>query len=563
MQAKQRIVDALKQSIESINSELSVLDSQQINDIKFEIIEIKDARLGDLSTNCAFKLCKLFKMSPMTLSRLWVEHLLKNSSDDFKSIEACEPGFINFFLKKEDFYQVLDRVLDQKETYGFNRKNAKNQKIILEYVSANPTGPLTLAHARQAIVGDVLANILESVGYEVFREYYLNDRGLQIETLGYSIYLRYLELNKNEIEFPDDCYQGDYIKILAQEILDKDQSRWVDQWENSETKEYFSNFGKNTIMDEIKTSLSIARVPFDQFFSEEAFSKTDAISKVLTRLEKDGHLYQQDGATWFKATNFKDDKDRVLIRSNGQMTYITPDIAYHLNKLERKFHQIINIWGPDHHGYIPRIRAAIEALGYPPECLNVIILQLSTLYEGDKKLSMSTRKGEFITQDQVLEEVGVDAARFFFCMRTTDAHLDFDLQLAKDQSSENPVYYIQYAHARICSIQNQAIEKGILMDQLPSHINWDLLIEEEEKEIIKLMQSFPDILTRAAEVYQPCKLTEYLKELAKSFHSYYNKYKVIGDDISLSYTRLGFVLAIRQVLKNALQLLRIDAPEKM
>ena len=558
---KNEISDCLKEAWKIIKEENNF--SSDIR-IKFIVMETKDQRFGDLSSNVAMQLAKQVNRQPMDLAELFIkklEELARSGPVPFSSTQAHAPGFINFFLKSDSFYDVLSEIMKKKSEYGFQKKGSRNKKVLIEYVSANPTGPLTLAHARQAVVGDVISNLLEADGYHVHREYYLNDRGLQIETLGKSIYLRYLEICGEKIEFPEDAYQGEYIIQIAQEIYEKDQKKWVE--ENEKTNEYFSEYGKSLIMKWIKKSLDQARVCFDEYFSEEKFVQTSAISEVLDIFKENNLSYQKDNATWFKSTQFDDDKDRVLIRSNGKMTYITPDIAYHKNKFKRGYDLLINIWGPDHHGYIPRMMAAMMALGYKKEQLKVIILQLSTLYEGDKKLSMSTRKGEFITQDEVIKEVGVDAARFFFCMRTTDAHLDFDLNLAKEKSPDNPVYYVQYAHARICNILRVAGDKGYDIDLTTQNVSLSMLTENQEKEIIKHLGRFSDVIHKSATQNQPCKLTEYLKDLARLFHSYYNKTRVVGEDKELSLTRLYFIKCIRQVIAGGLGLLKIDAPEKM
>jgi arginyl-tRNA synthetase len=511
---------------------------------------------GDLATNVALRLSKEVKLPPRKVAECIIAHL--ETVDSFPSllsrVEVAGPGFINFFLKPEVFYPLLSRI--EKEGAGYGSTNlGEGKRILIEFVSANPTGPLTVAHGRHAAVGDVLANILDRVGYKVSREYYYNDAGRQMDILGKSIEARYRQLLGQEIAFPEEGYRGDYITDIAQEIVNEHGREVKDAG-------LFGRVAEERIFAGIRKDLSDFGVQFDSWFKERSIYEKGEVQKAIADLEGKGNLYEKEGALWFRSSSFGDEKDRVIKRSNGQFTYLAPDIAYHRNKYERGFQQLIDILGPDHHGYMGRLRAAVEALGYDKESLKIIILQLVSLYRGKEKLRMSTRAGDFVTLRRIIDEVGKDAARFFFLMRGTNSHLNFDLELARKESPENPVYYVQYAHARICSILNFAAEKSSKAGGA-GEIDLSFLREEEELKIIKQLAQFPEVLEACALSLEPHGLTLYLRDLAASFHNFYNIFRVIGEEGNLNAARLVLVKSIKTTLENGLLLLGVSAPEKM
>ena len=522
-----------------------------------------DSLHGEFSSNIALKSSKIFKKPPMDLANEFLRIIEENTQDDqFKDgiakIEVKKPGFINFYLTPQLLYSILDDVFKKEDHYGrldFGNK----KKIQIEFVSANPTGPLSVAHARQAAVGDALANILNFLGFDAQREYYINDGGNQINILGNSIKCRAIELLGGTVNFPEEGYQGDYIKDMAQIFLDKNKIADVKTLESADEKQLIE-FGVTYLLDVIKKDLDDFGVHFQTWSHESKIATKGKIEEVLDYLGEKGFLYEKDDALWFKSTDFGDDKDRVVEKSDGTYTYLTPDIVYHKNKYERKFEQVINIWGPDHHGYIPRLTSAIEALGQDREALKVLIVQLATIYRDGNPVSMSTRRGEFISLREVIDEVGVDAARFFFLMRHIKVHLDFDLELAKKQTAENPVYYIQYAHARVYSINAKAVTEKIK----PSISSFQLLKETEELELIKKLGSFSDVLMICHNELDPYALVSYLQDLATGFHKFYDQHRVIDPQNSeCSAQRLALSNATRIVLANGLRLLGLSTPEKM
>jgi len=522
-----------------------------------------DSQHGEFASNIAMKSSKIFKKSPMDLADEFLTTFQNSAQEDlFKGeiakIEVKKPGFINFFLTPQLLFGILDQIFKEGDKYGYINFGAK-RKIQIEFVSANPTGPLSVAHARQAAVGDALANILNFIGFDTSREYYINDGGNQINLLGYSIKCRAIELLGGTVNFPEDGYQGSYIKDIAKIFLDKNKISKTEALESKDAKQ-FSDFGVKYLLDVIKKDLDDFGVHFQIWSYESKIATKANIEAILDYLGEKGFLYEKDGALWFKSTDFGDDKDRVVEKSDGTYTYLTPDIVYHKNKYERKFEQVINIWGPDHHGYIPRLKAAVEALGQDREALEILIVQLATIYRDGKPVSMSTRRGEFISLREVIDEVGVDAARFFFLMRHIKIHLDFDLELAKKETLENPVYYIQYAHARVHSINAKASIAKIK----PKKSGFQLLKEEEELELIKKMGSFSDILMICYNELDPYALVSYLQDLATCFHKFYDCHKVIDpQNGKLSSERLALTNATRIVLANGLRLLGISTPEKM
>ena len=509
-----------------------------------------DIRFGDLSTNIALRLSKLLKQPPVEIAKTLVEAInsnLKGSplAEYVKETKAEGAGFINFYLEDKYFYEQLKGLLE-KGSDALKLNLGKSRSVLIEFVSANPTGPLSVAHARQAAVGDSLGNILSFLGFKVKREYYINDEGNQINILGESVGLRLKELNGEKIEFPENYYQGDYIYEIARKVH---SSKFI--------VHSLGEFAANYILGIIKKELDDFGIKFDCWYSQKELRLSGKVEKALDFLRKKNLIYEQEGAVWLKSSEFGDDKDRVVIKSDGTYTYITTDIAYHREKYVRGFDWLINLWGPDHHGYINRLKAAVEGLGHSPDSLSIIIVQLATIFKDGKSLEMSTRKGQYITLREVLDEVGRDASRFFFMMRRTSSHLDFDLDIAKKQTPENPVYYIQYAHARIASILRTST-LGLKRD-----VDLSLLKEPEELSLIKKSLSLPYILNICFATQDPYMLTLYLQELSMSFHKFYDLYRVLGQDDSLTLARLALIEAAKIVLATGLELLGVSRPEKM
>jgi arginyl-tRNA synthetase len=510
-----------------------------------------DNRFGDLSTNAAMKISKVMRKPPRECAEILLELLkqrfvkweYKAYLHDMK-IEGA--GFINFYLEDKYFSEHARQILVGGKKYLKQKSGAKTP-VLIEFVSANPTGALSVAHARQAAVGDVLANILDFLGFRVKREYYLNDEGNQIAILGKSVELRLKEINGEKIEFPENYYQGEYIYDIAKML--KERGAAV-----PDVGEYAGDY----ILSIIRKELDDFGVHFDYWYSQKSLRREGLIEKSFAFLKKKGYLFEEDGAVWFKSSVFGDDKDRVVIKSDGAHTYLAPDIAYHRQKYKRGFKWLINLWGPDHHGYISRIKAAVQALGYDPTTLSVIIVQLATIFRDGKQIEMSTRKGQYITLREVLDEVGVDAARFFFLMRRTSSHLDFDLGIAKKQTAENPVYYIQYAHARISSILRNATFKSN-----PSGVRFELLRAKEEIALLKKIHEFGFILNICHKTLDPYMLTVYLQGLAEAFHKFYDAHRVLGQEKALSSARMSLIKAAQIVIAVGLELLGVSRPEQM
>ncbi len=540
--------------------------SKGLGGLDFERVFIEETpeEHGDLTTNVALKVAKGFKIPPPKLANELLASLARDARFNalIAKSQVAGPGFLNFTLSGNAYHRMLMEILTLKEKFGRSRFGG-GKKVLIEFVSANPTGPLTVAHGRQAAVGDVLANILAWAGYDVKKEYLINDRGRQIQILGRSTFLRYKELLGQAIEMPEDGYQGAYVSGVAQRAREKIGEKYAHSKEE-EALAFFSQFACEDILADIRADLDRFGVRFDIWFSEKKFSVTGRVQEVLDFLRKKGNVYEKDGAVWFASTNFGDDKDRVLVKSSGEMTYIAPDIAYHDDKMRRGFQEVINIWGPDHHGYIPRLRAALVALGYSKEALRVIILQLATLYRDGKQLSMSTRAGEFVTLRQVMDEVGTDAGRYFFVRRKTDSHLDFDLELAKKQTPENPVFYVQYAHARISSIFRKAQESGLEIDARSiSEASLACLTSAEELKLIKLLSRWEEILEDSARNLEPHWVALYLESCAGQFHRFYTECRVLGESVETSKARLTLCHATQIILKNGLDVLGVHAPTKM
>nr|WP_320048412.1 arginine--tRNA ligase [uncultured Desulfuromonas sp.] len=533
------------------------LISNEIPEFAIEVPSRTDH--GDFAVNAAMLMARSEKKAPRQIAEILVGQL--QEQDGFwERVEIAGPGFINFFLSASCWHEALKDVYAQGKKFG-KCTVGKGKRVQVEFVSANPTGPLHIGHGRGAATGDAVASVLAEAGFEVQREYYINDAGNQMDTLGRSMYLRYCQLLGQEIEFPEDCYQGDYIREYAQQVLDREGDRFLKMEENDAIA-WFSREGGEAIRKGIDDDLQQFGIQFDNWYSEQTLYDRDLVKQGIDALTRDGFTYEQDGAIWFRTTDFGDDKDRVLIRSNGATTYFASDVAYHREKYQRGFDVVIDVWGADHHGYVPRMKAVLAALGRNPEDLQIILVQLVNLLREGEQIAMSTRAGKFVTLKEVVDEVGKDACRFFFLMRRSDSQLDFDLELAKKQSTENPVYYVQYAHARVCSISRNAEEAGV---SLPKNedVKLDVLTLPEELQLTKMMSRYPEVVASAALNYEPHKITFYLQELAAQFHSYYNQHRVIVDDVDVSRARLYLVNAVKQVVANALTVLGVSAPEKM
>jgi len=554
-EVEKEITSLLERSVKFAFASRS-LDIPSSEKLKIELEIPRDRSHGDLSANIAMKLCSVFKASPIDLANLIVSGITKElavSKGPIGKVEAKHPGFINFFLSPGYLMQVLLDIKKSGGNYG-RSKAGRLSRLQVEFVSANPTGPLTIAHGRQAAIGDSLANILEFTGYKVTREYYLNDEGTQMDILGRSVQARYRGLLGMEEKFPEDGYKGAYVYDIAKDFRKKYGKRFA---EHTDIKP-FREFGLNWLLKDIRGDLRSFGVKFDVWYSQKRLRSSGKVGRAIGLLREKGHIFEEDGATWFRSTTFGDDKDRVVIKSDGSNTYLAPDIAYHLEKYRRGFEHIIDIWGPDHHGYIPRMKAAIQALGFPKDSIDVLIVQLATLYRGGAVVSMSTRAGEFITLREVMGEVGKDVARFCFIMRRLSSHLDFDLDVVKKESMENPVYYIQYAHARIWSI----LEKG---KSAPKSATFDprLLSSPEETALLRVLSQFPAAVALGAKTLEPYTVLQYLEDLAGLFHSFYNKHRVVSDDPRLTRARLVLVDGVRTVLANGLRLLGVSLPKKM
>jgi arginyl-tRNA synthetase len=526
---------------------------------EIEVSRSKDPRFGDYATNIAMILSKILGLKPRELA----ERLVRRMSLNEKLIQKFEiagPGFINFTMSFDFWIDVLKRVHSRKKMYGcFER--ADKPRILIEFVSANPTGPLHVGHGRGAAVGDSMARLLRTRGYNVETEYYVNDAGNQMKILGMSLLLRYRELLGKPTDFPSDHYQGDYIVDLARELIGTTLGEQLKTLAEKEALPLASGYACKRILEGIQDDLRVFGVSFDRYFSERSLYAEDAIKKALNELSKRGKLEDREGAIWFKMSGEEDEKDRVLVRASGEPTYFAADVAYHKNKFDRGYEKLVDIWGSDHHGYVPRVKASLEALGYQPDQLKVVLVQFVNLIRDGKKISMSTRSGEFVTLRDVLDEVGTDAARFFFLTKRSDSHLDFDLDLAKKQSRDNPVYYVQYVHARIVGIFRIALERDVDADIADPDLS--ALELPEEKGIMKLLGDFPDMLAEAAETMEPHRITFYLLELSELFHAYYHDNKVLTEDDRIRKTRLYLVEAVRQVIENGLTILGVTAPDRM
>jgi arginyl-tRNA synthetase len=544
------------------NAVRQAVEGGLIPEVRLPYVEVEvpaNSEHGDYASNVALILAAQTKQNPRKIAEI-IQANLADGENIIAQTKIAGPGFLNFFVKDSIWYKTLQYIAEQKEKYGQIGIGGA-QKVQVEFVSANPTGPLHIGHARGAVVGDVIANLLTAAGYVVDKEYYINDAGNQMNNLGKSVLFRYRELLGEQIEFPENWYRGDYIKEIAGDIIKKEGNKYLVQNEE-DTLRYFTAIAGSVILEEIKDDLCDFGVIFDNYFSERELYKNDGLAQLLDSLQKQKFIYSDGETLWFKTTAYGDEKDRVVVRKNGEPTYFAADIAYHQNKYARGYKMIVDIWGADHHGYMPRLWAGIQALGQDKETLKIILVQLVNLLRGGQPVAMSTRSGEFVTLREVLDEVGKDAARYNFLMRRSDSHLDFDLEVAKRQSNDNPVYYVQYAHARICSILKMAQDRGIALP-VYADINPTLLREPEEINLMKIMARYPEMIEGAAGSLEPHRITFYLNDLAGTFHSYYNKNKVVSDDEKLTAARLFLVDAISIVLQNALKILGVSAPEKM
>ncbi|PAF23435.1 arginine--tRNA ligase [Terribacillus saccharophilus] len=556
MNIVQQTEQKLKTAIQDAVLKAGLADKETIPAIILE--QPKDKAHGDYATNIAMQLARVAKKAPRAIA----EDLQNNFDYDQAPVEKIEiagPGFINFFMRNSYLGELVSTILEAGDNFG--RTDAgKGEKVQVEFVSANPTGDLHLGHARGAAVGDSLCNILDAAGYEVGREYYINDAGNQINNLARSVEARYLQALGQAAEMPEDGYHGKDIigigKQLAEEYGDSYAAK-----PKEERLAFFRQYGLAYELKKLEKDLADFRVPFDVWYSETSLYQDGKIDTALATLRKTDYVFEEDGAVWFRSTEFGDDKDRVLIKQDGSYTYLTPDIAYHKTKLDRGFSKLINVWGADHHGYIPRMRAAIQALGYDADTLEVTIIQMVNLFENGEKVKMSKRTGKAVTLRELMEEVGIDAMRYFFVMRSSDSHLDFDMDLAKSQSNENPVFYVQYAYARISTMLAQAAEKGF---QAEGSYDASLLTAEKELDLLKRLGEFPQVVADAAEKRMPHRITQYSFDLASALHSFYNAEKVLNpDNEELTKARIALMKSVRITIKNALRLISVEAPEKM
>jgi arginyl-tRNA synthetase len=583
---KRHVEQLVRQAIEELD-----LAGKDAAALAPQIERTRDVRHGDFTTNLALRLAKPLGRKPRELAEALVAAL--PSSDLVTGVAIAGPGFINFTLSDSASRSQVAEILDRGLAYGCSELGA-GRKVLLEYVSANPTGPLHVGHGRHAAYGATLANLLSATGHQVHREYYVNDAGRQMEILAISVWIRYLQAAGIEVRLPSNGYRGDYVPEIAASLAAGYGARFQvaaadfhaglppDEPEGGDREGYVDavvakarellgeadfreifDCGLNAVLDDIRNDLEEFGVSYDRWYSERSLATHGAIDTALGRLTERGQVYQHEGATWFRATDYGDEKDRVVVRENGVKTYFASDIAYHHEKRARGFDLLLDVLGADHHGYIARVRAGLEAMGEPGDCLEVRLVQFVTLYRGGEKAQMSTRSGEFVTLRQLREEVGNDAARLFYVMRSNDQHLDFDLELAKSSSNDNPVYYIQYAHARVCSVMRQLAERGQQWDRDQGLASLELLHEPQARALMRALSRYPEVIELAAVNRAPQNLVFYLRDLANEFHSWYNAQPFLVDDAALRNARLALCLAARQVLVNGLTLLGVTAPERM
>ncbi|OUR73061.1 arginine--tRNA ligase [Methylophaga sp. 41_12_T18] len=584
--------DQLKNSIElSLKAAISQQILPEIDLPEIQIERTKDKAHGDFACNIAMMLAKSAKMNPRQIASTIVDNLPE--TDFITDVTIAGPGFINFTLSTDSSIQVVKDVLAKKAEFGLSQVGA-GKSVQVEFVSANPTGPLHVGHGRGAAYGSVVSSLLTATGFKVHREYYVNDAGRQMDILATSVWLRYLDACGENLTFPSNGYKGDYVLdiadslrtehgdkflhsamqvfegIAADEPQGGDKELHIDGLINkaksllgdANYRQLFDS-GLNSILTDIRDDLADFGSDYDEWFSERSLVESGAVEKAIEHLKSENVLYEKDGAWWFKSTDYGDEKDRVVVRDNGQTTYFASDIAYHLNKLQRGFDEVIDIWGSDHHGYIPRVKASLTAMKQDENRLKVLLVQFAVLYRGKEKVAMSTRSGQFVTLRQLRDEVGKDAARFFYVMRGADQHMDFDLELAKSQSNDNPVYYVQYAYARVCSVFRQLAERGLAWDEQQGLQNLTKLTEEHEQAVLTMLARYPEIVESAALNHTPHILAHYLTDLARDFHTYYNAHHFIIDEQDLSQARLSLIVAVRQVIANGLAILGVSTPESM
>jgi len=580
---KKQIQELLVQSLAALQSKELL---PRLEDVTIKIENSRGPEHGDFASNIAMTFAKAAKTNPRELAQKVIDHLPESSI--LERVEIAGPGFINFFLKQNAHQSIIVEIFNKDQHYGDSNIGA-NTPTLIEFVSANPTGPLHIGHGRGAAYGAAVASLLKKAGFDVSCEYYINDAGRQMDILAVSIWLRYLEHCGEKIPFPENAYQGDYIIDIAVK-LHSDYAAKFNQPADSfshlfdeadaelkidslikhcidtlgeESYRLVFDAGLDSILITIKNDLIDFGVEFNTWFSERSLVENNTVEQCIAKLIKNDWVYKKDGAQWFRSSKLGDEKDRVLIRENGQATYFASDIAYHLSKVERGFEKIIDVWGADHHGYIARVKASMQALELSPEKLEILLVQFATLYRGKEKLQMSTRSGEFITLKELQDEVGKDAARFFYIMRKSEQHLDFDLELAKSESSDNPVYYIQYAHARICSVFRQLPEKGYVYNRTAALDGLSSLVESHEIKLLATLARYPDVIENAATTYEPHQLAYYLKDLANDFHTYYNANQFLVEDNVIRNARLVLIEATKKVIANGLSVLGVSAPEAM
>jgi arginyl-tRNA synthetase len=553
---KKEVIDILKNALESLK------DGWGIEDIPEIEVEIpRNESLGDVATTVAMNLTRTLKMPPRKIAEEILAKIAEGSGP-FEKIEIAGPGFINFRYKKEYFFDKLKQLLEEGHSY-LRTDIGKGREIQIEFVSANPTGPLHIGHGRGAALGNALCNLLRKAGFSVEREFYINDAGLQVNLLGRSVYALYQQKLGSDVPFPQDGYKGGYIGSVSERIIE-DKGKEYLNIPFEECGDFFSGYACNRMLDDISKDLKDFGIEFDRWQSEKELYEKNRVNDSLSFLGDKGLIYEKDGAKWFASTRFGDDKDRVVIKKDGEYTYFASDIAYHKDKLDRGFETIVDIWGADHHGYVPRLRSVLRALGFPEESFRVILVQIVSLLRQGKPVQMSKRAGEFITLREVIDEVGADTTKFIFLTRRSDSHLDFDIDVAKKESSENPVFYVQYAFARISSIFKKAEERvqGSKGSRVQG-VDLTVLREDEEMSLIRKLLHYPVVFEGAVYSFEPHRITYYLQELAGQFHSYYNRHRVMSEDETLTAARLYLCKAVQIVLEEGLKILGVNAPERM
>ena len=585
---KDQLKKLIQQSLTDLiaNGSLPEIDLPEI-----QIDRTKDKAHGDFACNVAMMLARSAKMNPRQIATFIVDSL--SDVDFITKVDIAGPGFINFTLSADSAQQIVKDVLAAGSQFGRSQVGT-GKRVQVEFVSANPTGPLHVGHGRGAAYGSVVSSLLMAVGFDIHREYYVNDAGRQMDILATSVWLRYLEACGEHFTFPSNGYRGDYVQQIAKTLKAEHGDQFLhpvseiyqfipeDEPEGGDKEAHIDaliakaktllteqqyrqvfDLGLNAILADIREDLAGFGTDYDEWFSERSLMESGAVDQAIEQLKAANVLYEQGGAWWFKSTDFGDEKDRVVVRDNGQTTYFASDIAYHLNKFQRGFDMVIDVWGADHHGYIPRVKASLTAMNQDQDKLKVLLVQFAVLYRGAEKVAMSTRSGQFVTLRELREEVGKDAARFFYVMRGADQHMDFDLELAKSQSNDNPVYYVQYAHARVCSVFGQLKERGLSWDKTQGEQHLNRLTEDHEQALMSMLARYPEILESAALNYTPHILAHYLTDLARDFHTYYNAHHFIVDDVELSQARLTLISAVKQVIENGLSIMGVSAPEKM